>query len=78
MGSYSGGYHGLMARLDTERPALTLQEAILVVRDWLNRREGKAYAHFIDLYDLERALPVVLAALEKTTVPDLHTGGQNP
>ena len=29
MGSYSGGYHGLMARLDAERPKPTIEEATI-------------------------------------------------
>lgn len=68
MGSYSGGYHGLMARLEAERPPLPLKDAIQIVRRHLDQRNAPSPYFsgipFVDLYDLDRALAVVLAELE--------------
>lgn len=74
MGSYSGGYHGLMARLDAERGEPTFQQARQIVQNYLDNRNGVVGAPFVPLDTLDWSLPVLLAALQTTPTDEASDG----
>lgn len=67
MGTYSPGYHALIARLEAKRPVPTVEEAWQAVRWWLVQRDDPYWSDtpHVTLGELERHLRVLLAAPDR-------------